>query len=86
MMSGVTYYTVSYHMQPIAHFKLHAAALRFMESDKKRRLDELAEERSYLTDSENRSKLSSIMHALVVREINIKFEDGRGFEEDKFKQ
>jgi len=86
MMNGVTYYTVTYHMHPLAHFGSYAGAVRFSQSEKARRLEELEEMKPKLTSSEYRGELSSIMHALLVREINIKFEDGSEFEAVKFEQ
>ena len=63
-----------------------AGAVRFAQAEKGRRLEELEEMRAQLTSSEYRGELGSITHALLVREINIKFEDGPEFEAVKFEQ
>jgi len=86
MINGVTYYTVTYHMHPLAHFGSYAGAVRFAQAEKGRRIEELEEMRAQLTSSEYRGELGSITHALLVREINIKFEDGSEFEAVKFEQ
>ena len=86
MSSGMTYYTVAYHMQPIANFRSYWVAVKFADEERTRRLEALKTIDPPMLPSERRGEERSIVGAVAVREINIKFEDGPAFEEVKFEQ
>jgi hypothetical protein len=84
-MNGITYYTVSYHMQPIAHFRDYPAAVRFATEERKRRLRALDELDPPMLQGERRGERTSIEYGVAVREINIIFSDmDKDEEEIKF--
>ena len=74
-MNGITYYTVSYHMQPIAHFRDYAAAVRFAAEERKRRIAELDALEPPMLQGERRGETTSIQYGVAVREVNIAFRD-----------
>ena len=84
MSSGMTYYTVAYHMQPIANFRSYWVAVKFADEERIRRLEALKMIDPPMLSSERRGEERSIVGAVAVREVNIKFEDGPAFEEVKF--
>ena len=86
MSSGMTYYTVAYHMQPIANFRSYWVAVKFADEERIRRLEALKMIDPPMLSSELRGEERSIVGAVAVREVNIKFEDGPAFEEVKFEQ
>ena len=74
-VNGITYYTVSYHMQPIAHFRDYAAAVRFAAEERKRRIAELDALDPPMLQGERRGETTSIQYGVAVREVNIVFSD-----------
>ena len=74
-VNGITYYTVSYHMQPIAHFRDYAAAVRFAAEERKRRIAELDALEPPMLQGERRGETTSIQYGVAVREVNIVFRD-----------
>ena len=74
-MNGITYYTVSYHMQPIAHFLEYSSAVRFAAEERKRRLHALKTIEPPMMNGELRGEISSIKYGVAVREITIIFND-----------
>ena len=84
-MNGITYYTVSYHMQPIAHFRDYAAAVRFAAEERKRRIAELDALEPPMLQGERRGETTSIQYGVAVREVNVVFSDkSSGNEEIRF--
>lgn len=75
MMKSVTYYTVSYHMQPIAHFKDYSAAVRFASEERKRRLEAVKTLDPPMLKGEMRGEVSSIKYGVAVRKVDIVFAD-----------
>jgi len=75
MMNGVTYYTVSYHMQPIAHFKDYSAAVRFASEERKRRLEAVKTLDPPMLRGEMRGEISSIKYGVAVQQVDIVFAD-----------
>ncbi len=82
MMNGVTYYTVSYHMQPIAHFKDYSAAVRFASEERKRRLEAVKTLDPPMLKGEMRGEVVSIQYGVAVREVSIVFRDKVNDHED----
>ena len=74
-MNGITYYTVSYHMQPIAHFREYGAAVRFAAEERERRLNALRTIDPPMMQGELRGEVGSIKYGVSVREVKIIFED-----------
>ena len=74
-MNGITYYTVSYHMQPIAHFLEYSAAVRFAAEERKRRLASLDSIDPPMLQGERRGEEASIKYGVAVREVSIVFSD-----------
>jgi hypothetical protein len=74
-MNGITYYTVSYHMQPVAHFRDYSAAVRFAAEERKRRLEALDSIDPPMLQGERRGEVASIKYGVAVREVNIVFRD-----------
>ena len=74
-MNGITYYTVSYHMQPIAHFLEYSAAVRFAAEERKRRLEALDSVDPPMLQGERRGEVASIKYGVAVQEVNIVFRD-----------
>ena len=74
-MNGITYYTVSYHMQPIAHFLEYSAAVRFAAEERTRRLEALDGIDPPMLQGERRGEVASIKYGVAVREVNITFRD-----------
>jgi hypothetical protein len=81
-MSGVTYYTVSYHMQPLAHFRDYSAAVRFAANERKRRLQMLNTLDPPMLKGERRGEESSIRYGVAVRKVRISFTDMTGDSEE----
>ena len=75
MMNGVTYYTVSYHMQPLAHFRDYSSAVRFAAAERKRRLEAVKTLDPPMMSSEMRGEISSIKYGIAVRKVDIVFAD-----------
>ena len=75
MMNGVTYYTVSYHMQPLAHFRDYSAAVRFASAERKRRLEAVKTLDPPMMRGEMRGEVSSIKYGVAVRQVDIVFAD-----------
>ena len=86
MSSRMTYYTVAYHMNPIANFRSYRVAVKFADQERTRRLEALKTIDPPMLASERRGEERTIVGAVAVREINIKFEDGHEIEEVKFEQ
>jgi len=82
MMKSVTYYTVSYHMQPIAHFKDYSAAVRFASEERKRRLEAVKTLDPPMLKGEMRGEVVSIQYGVAVREVSIVFRDKVNDHED----
>ena len=80
-MNGITYYTVSYHMQPIAHFREYSAAVRFAAEERKRRIRDLDELDPPMLRGERRGERTSIEYGVAVREVVIIFADAMNQEE-----
>jgi hypothetical protein len=74
-MNGITYYTVSYHMQPIAHFKDYSAAVRFASEERKRRLEAVKTLDPPMLKGEMRGEINSIKYGVAVRQVDIVFTD-----------
>ena len=74
-MNGITYYTVSYHMQPVAHFREYSAAVRFAAEERKRRLEALDGIDPPMLQGERRGEEASIKYGVAVREVSILFRD-----------
>ncbi len=74
-MNGITYYTVSYHMQPIAHFSDYSAAVRYAAEERKRRVASLDELDPPMLQGERRGETTSIQYGVAVREVSIVFRD-----------
>ena len=74
-MNGITYYTVSYHMQPVAHFREYSAAVRFASEERQRRLEALDSIDPPMLQGERRGEVASIKYGVAVREVNITFRD-----------
>jgi len=74
-MTSVTYYTVSYHMSPIAHFRDYGAAVRFAAEERKRRLEALKTIDPPMMQGELRGEISSIKYGVSVREVKVVFKD-----------
>ena len=74
-MNGVTYYTVSYHMNPIAHFRDYSAAIRFAAEERKRRLEALKTIDPPMMQGELRGEVGSIKYGVAVKEVTILFRD-----------
>ncbi len=74
-MTSVTYYTVSYHMSPIAHFRDYGAAVRFAAEERKRRLEALKTIDPPMLQGELRGEVSSIKYGVAVKEVTILFRD-----------
>ena len=74
-MNGITYYTVSYHMQPIAHFLEYSAAVRFAAEERTRRLEALDSIDPPMLQGERRGEVASIKYGVAVQEANIVFRD-----------
>ena len=84
-VNGITYYTVSYHMQPIAHFREYSAAVRFAAEERKRRIADLDALDPPMLQGERRGETTSIQYGVAVREVNIVFSDkSSGNEEIRF--
>ena len=81
-MNGITYYTVSYHMQPIAHFLEYSAAVRFAAEERKRRLKALESIDPPMLQGERRGEMASIKYGVAVREVNVVFRDKMNDHED----
>ena len=75
MMNGVTYYTVSYHMQPLAHFRDYSAAVRFASEERKHRLEAVKTLDPPMMRGEMRGEVSSIKYGVAVRQVDIVFAD-----------
>ena len=75
MMNGVTYYTVSYHMQPLAHFRDYAGAVRFATAERRRRLEAVKTLDPPMMRGEMRGEISSIKYGVAVRQVDIVFAD-----------
>lgn len=74
-MTSVTYYTVSYHMNPIAHFRDYGAAVRFAAAERKRRLEALKTIDPPMMQGELRGEVGSIKYGVAVKEVTILFRD-----------
>ena len=74
-MNGIKYYTVSYHMQPVAHFREYSAAVRFAAEERKRRLEALDSIDPPMLQGERRGEEASIKYGVAVREVSITFRD-----------
>jgi len=74
-VNGITYYTVSYHMQPIAHFREYPDAVRFAAEERTRRLEALDNIDPPMLQGERRGEVASIKYGVAVREVNITFRD-----------
>ena len=74
-MNGITYYTVSYHMQPIAHFLEYSSAVRFAAEERTRRLKALDGIDPPMLQGERRGEVASIKYGVAVREVSIAFRD-----------
>ena len=74
-MNGITYYTVSYHMNPIAHFRDYSAAIRFAAEERKRRLEALKTIDPPMMQGELRGEVGSIKYGVAVKEVTILFRD-----------
>lgn len=74
-MNGITYYTVSYHMQPIAHFLEYSSAVRFAAEERTRRLEALDGIDPPMLQGERRGEVASIKYGVAVREVRIVFRD-----------
>ena len=73
-------------MNPIANFRSYQVAVKFADQERARRLESLKTMDPPMLSSERRGEERSIVGAVAVREINIKFEDGHEFEAVKFEQ
>ena len=74
-MNGIKYYTVSYHMQSVAHFREYSAAVRFAAEERKRRLAALDIIDPPMLQGERRGEEASIKYGVTVREVSITFRD-----------
>ena len=74
-MNGVTYYTVSYHMQPLAHFRYYSSAVKFAAAERKRRLEAVKTLDPPMLRGEMRGEISSIKYGVAVRQVDIVFAD-----------
>tara|TARA_Y100000592_G_scaffold30151_1_gene48050 strand:+ start:771 stop:1025 length:255 start_codon:yes stop_codon:yes gene_type:complete len=83
-MNGITYYTVSYHMRPIAHFQDYGEAVRFASAERKRRLNALDSIDPPMTQGEKRGEITSIKYGVAVRKVKIDFADSKTDPDFKF--
>jgi len=74
-MNSITYYTVSYHMQPIAHFRDYAAAVRFAAEERNRRIAWLDALDPPMLQGERRGETTSIQYGVAVQQVDIVFAD-----------
>ena len=74
-MNGITYYTVSYHMQPIAHFRDYGNAVRFATKEREKRLEALEALDPPMLCGEKRGETRSIKYGIAVRRIEIEYND-----------
>ena len=74
-MSDVTYYTVAYHMQSIAHFRDYDNAVRFADKERERRVKAIDLFDPPMLEGEKRGEIRSIRYGIVVRRVDVDFED-----------
>jgi hypothetical protein len=74
-MSGVTYYTVTYHMQPVAHFRDYDNAVRFAAKERERRIKAIDLFDPPMLEGEKRGEIRSIRYGIAVRRVDVNFED-----------